>query len=485
MNKYVVLSGLIIAIAVSFVWFFITSTSAPFQSLFPIENYDQHLSHWIKPTDNHYDTLLLSKEKQALRYADWKRRYYGELSPWDLSHINTIIAQVSPQDVKSEMLKNLEKFSNKNKPARHIGYGVNFRPLKSEWIEGLQRNANLPQFDSLTLDPSRRAIAITNTNGRELPTDDVHFYHYSFAGEGYPFDNLQYAVVWAGTPLYVLGETLARDWVLVQTPNFRAWVKSSDIAKVDEAFITEWRRAATKPLIGITATKISIVDDESNVFWNSGYIGMVFPGEKYPNAWRILIPVRDERGQAHIHYARVPENQATAMPLPASPRQVVAILDNLIGRPYGWGGLYFYNDCASELKNLFTPFGLWLPIHSSDQVNPQLYSVKIKNLSEADQQTRQQFLMNEAPPFMTVIYVKGHVMLYLGTYANPDDPKHHPVPLSYQTVWGEEPKNPPPGKDRRSIIGGAVLLPLIPIYPEDPTLTSDLAEEEFVVGYFD
>ena len=68
--------------------------------------------------------------------------------------------------------------------------------------------------------------------------------------------------------------------------------------------------------------------------------------------------------------------------------------------------------------------------------------MKIKDLSKADQNTRLQFLINEAPPFMTVIYVKGHVMLYLGTYPNPDDPKQHPVPLSYQNVWGEEPKNP-------------------------------------------
>ena len=184
-------------------------------------------------------------------------------------------------DVKSSVQKNLEKFSNENKSARHIGYGVNFRPLTAEWIERLRKNCDLTQFDSLSMDPSiRRAIAIANTNGRELPTDEVHFYQSTFAGEGYPFDNLQYAVVWAGTPLYVLGETLARDWVLVQTPNFRAWVKSTDIAKVNDAFIAHWRKAATKPLVAITNTQVPIVDEESKIFWNSAYIGMVFPGEK-------------------------------------------------------------------------------------------------------------------------------------------------------------------------------------------------------------
>lgn len=29
--------------------------------------------------------------------------------------------------------------------------------------------------------------------------------------------------------------------------------------------------------------------------------------------------------------------------------------------------MYFYNDCTAELKNLFTPFGIWLPRNSGAQ----------------------------------------------------------------------------------------------------------------------
>ena len=54
-----------------------------------------------------------------------------------------------------------------------------------------------------------------------------------------------------------------------------------------------------------------------------------------------MIPVRDEQGQAQIHYARIAENQATGMPLLASPHQLIAILENLIGRPYGWAVSFF------------------------------------------------------------------------------------------------------------------------------------------------
>ena len=32
-----------------------------------------------------------------------------------------------------------------------------------------------------------------------------------------------------------------------------------------------------------------------------------------------------------------------------------------MGCPYGWGGMYFYNNCSAELKSLFTPFGFGYP----------------------------------------------------------------------------------------------------------------------------
>jgi hypothetical protein len=477
------LSTLALVLCFGAIWFYTRHSFMPFISLFPIEHYSQHLSEWIKPSDPHYEQLLLTKEKQDARVLDWQRRHYGEISPWDLTHVKEIISYAPPSDVKTSIIRNLEEYSNVNKSARKLGYGANFRLLPPTWIERLQTQTNLTQFDSLTMNSSRRAITIVNTNGRDLPTNEAHFYHYTFAGEGYPFDNLQYAHVWAGTPVYVLGETLARDWVLVQTPDFRVWLRSSDIAYVDDSFISRWRQAATEQLIALTDTQIPIIDEDSKLFWSSGYIGMAFPGKQQDQFWRIMIPVRDEHGLAQIHYAMLAADQASSMPITATPHHFVEVLGKLMGRPYGWGGLYFYNDCASELKNLFTPFGLWLPIHSSDQVDPKIYPIKVKDLSKSDRETRLKYLMSEGHPFMTVVYVGGHVILYLGTYPNPDDPQHRPVALSYQNVWAMEPNNAPPGQERRSIIGGAVLLPTLPYYPEDPGLSSDVDDDFFILGY--
>ena len=34
---------------------------------------------------------------------------------------------------------------------------------------------------------------------------------------------------------------------------------------------------------------------------------------------------------------------------------------------YGWGGLYGQRDCSSMLRDLYAPFGIWLPRNSSRQ----------------------------------------------------------------------------------------------------------------------
>ena len=210
---------------------------------------------------------------------------------------------------------------------------------------------------------------------------------------------------------------------------------------------------------------------------------MVFPGEKQRNGWHILLPVRDEQGRARIHHATIPTSAASAMPVITSSREFVTLISKLIHRPYGWGGMYFYNDCASELKNLFTPFGVWLPAHSSEQINPHSYPVKIVDLSKSSRDARLQFLSREGLPFLTIINDGEHVLLYLGTYANPDDPKHLPVALSYQNVWGLHPRNPAPGKDHRSVIGGSVLLPILPFYPEDRGAASDADYNVFIAVF--
>lgn len=453
-------------------------------SLFPLEKYNQKIADWLSPSDPGYTKPLLTPTQQAIRKAELYRHYFGKESPWNADYINLLFSQPAPQDLQSLEAKKINSFTNQNQPADKIGYGANFRPYTEQWLTKIKNNVGLKQFSAQQYKPARRAIAITNIQARLLPTDEPYFYSYKIAGEGYPFDNIQAAVIWAGTPLYVLGETVDHAWSMVLTPGFIAWVKSTDIAKVSVNFVTEWMKVAQLNIAAIAATQIPIVDNENNEFRFSGYIGMLLPAIKNSKDITLLIPVVDEKRQAHIHHAKLAMPYAVLAPLLPTPQHLANIMQHLLGRTYGWGSMYFYNDCSAELKNIYSVFGIWLPVHSSNQVDPQQVLGKAIDLSNSqpDGMARSAYLMAHGHPWMTVIYIGGHVLDYIGKYSNPNDSTHRIVPLSYQNMWG---LRAVPGIARRVVIGQSVLLPLLTSYPEDPTLLSELNQKTFKLFYLD
>lgn len=172
-------------------------------SLFPIENYDQNISHWIKPSDADYDKPLLTPKQQEIRKDELYQHYFGTKSPWSPDYINLIFSQTSPNDLQSAEHEKINSFDNEEHSDVYIQYGSNFRPHTEQWINKIENNMNLPQFIGRHYEQTRRGITVENLQGRDLPTDDVSFYSYQLAGEGYPFDNLQASTIWAGTPIYI------------------------------------------------------------------------------------------------------------------------------------------------------------------------------------------------------------------------------------------------------------------------------------------
>ncbi len=436
-------------------------------SVFPLTHYDQNLSNFIKPNDADYDTPLLSAEAQLKRLSIFYNRTFGESSPWNADYINRIIQEPAPNDLASIERNIIADFNNTHHSGTSIQYGENFRPHTEAWINEIADNINASQFMNPSYHANQRGIAIDNLHARALPTDDVSFYSHTLAGQGYPFDNLQMSALWAGTPVYILGETRDHEWMLVISPDYVAWVKANGIAYVDEPFIKTWSAAARKKMAAITQTKTAITDERQH-FILSTYVGSVFPATESENGIKLMIPVADNDRQAMIKSSVVSREAAAIMPLTATPHHFATIMRTLIGRPYGWGGLYFYNDCSAELKSLFAPFGIWLPRHSSDQV----YVGKIADLTNATPPERIDYLQKNGRKFLSLIYIGGHVVLYVG---------NAPMPMTYQNMWGLSPKP----AIRRAVIGQSVLLPLLGVYPEDTSLTSQAAKKYFQVSYLD
>ena len=449
-------------------------------SLFPMAAYDQDVDHWIPPSAPDYDRPFLSPEQQHVHFEALFARYFGSdpdaPSPWNSSYIERRVYRQGGIDIADLQRRRISWFDNRMQNARHIGYGENFRPHTEAWIDAIARNMDLNQFTSgAEYHATQRAIAASNLLVRELPTLDPSFYNHRLAGEGYPFDNLQISAVRPGTPLYILGQSRDGAWRYVQTPDVQGWVSSEQVALVDPQFVDMWRAAARRAL-GVVLVAMAPVRDSQGVFRFGAPAGTLLPlapsnvGGSEPDQHQILIPARDLDGHAVIRYAQLSDQQLSTAPLSATPRHLALLLKTLIGRPYGWGNSGLYNDCSSELQSIFAVFGVWLPRHSSSQMS----AGSTVDLAAASTTQRLDYLTQHGAPMRTLVYIGGHVMLYLGNTTR----GQQVVPLVYQDIWGLRPAD----DSRRAVIGGSVILPLLAQMPEDTTLESLAGKSIFQVS---
>lgn len=448
-------------------------------SLFPLDNYSQDADKWLPPDAPDANIPVLSAQQQQIYMQEFLKHYFGDLSPWNASFINSVLNKPSPHD-----LFTIEQHAfDSLKYSEEGNFGENYRSYSIAWFDTILNNMDLAQLKRRTsFESNRRAIATNNLLVRILPTSEVVFTGLGRAGSGYPFDNVQVSAIWAGTPLYILGISQDQSWLFVQSPSVIGWVPNNDIAYTNDAFIQKWTAMAKNKLVAIGRTQLPInVYDSTAVekgrrFTFNTYIGSVFPSSKSVSYYQgqqwhwLYVPMSDGNKNAFIRRVPIKDQDVVVMPLSPTPNNFSRIIKQMQSRPYGWGNSYLYNDCSAELKSLLTPFGIWLPRHSSDQLS----AGETFDLSNKSMEERLLFLQNSAQKLTTLVYIGGHIFLYIGN-------KTDGTPMTYQNIWGLS----PPDRSRRAVIGQSVFFPLLRQYPEDPNLVPLVNYKIFKVSFLD
>lgn len=165
---------------------------------------------------------------------------------------------------------------------------------------------------------------------------------------------------------------------------------------------------------------------------------------------RLGVPVRGANGTAELHSVVLARSDAARMPLALTSRNVATIADAMHGQLYGWGGMFENRDCSSTMRDLFAAFGLWLPRNSNQQAQVgQLIALDKLGPDEKIRSIRRTGL-----PFLSLIWLQGHIGLYLGT-----DPTGQPLML--HNMWGVR-TDMPQGGQGRAIVGRLVISTLHP-----------------------
>ncbi len=322
------------------------------------------------------------------------------------------------------------------------GYGENLRPRPASWTQALVAAMDTGRF------PGRADCGITVRNSalRVMPTAKPFFYDPRDAGEGYPFDYFQNSAVWAGTPVFISHQSTDGAWVFVEAAFAAGWIPAHDVALVDDAFVERYTGA---PLTAVLRDDTPLMSPTGEYFCTA-HVGALFPrAEENAPTTAVLVPARRPDGRALLLQALLPGDAAAPFPLPLSPAGVAAVAKALGGQLYGWGGMYENRDCSAMARDLFAPFGIWLPRNSKPQAR-QGRVVDIENLSPKD---REQALLREGIPFRTLVGMPGHVMLYLG--------ERDGRAMVFHNIWGLRTLDAA-GNTGRQIIGAAVITSLAP-----------------------
>ena len=290
-------------------------------------------------------------------------------------------------------------------------YGENYQKIKTIWFNTMIDKSNMDAFDTL----GKKAITIKNSHLKVFPSLKPMFKNYQSAGEGFPFDYNQNTSIKINSPLYVSHYSKDKAWVYVTSSYSAGWISFLDIAFVDDTLATKIRESDS--LYITTKDKTPIY--KNGLFKEYTSIGTVFPYRKN----KLVSVIRDNNAKGYLSYIDSNTN-ISPFPLPFNEKNVSSIINNMLGQKYGWGGLYNNRDCSLLTKDYFRVFGIEIERNSFGQTKSGTY-IPADTLSDKE---KLQFIKQKAIPFLSLIYIKGHIGLYLGTYND--------TPLMFHATWG-------------------------------------------------
>jgi len=293
-------------------------------------------------------------------------------------------------------------------------YTISGKSIKKKWFRYQIKNSNMKSYQSI----NRSAITIRHTDLKLFPSKRGIYYHPRRTGEGFPFDYNQNSSLSINTPLIVSHYSKDKKWVFVKSGYAFGWLPIQDIA-----FATAW----FKKKFENNNYTISIKDNlyiKDNSLKTIVKLGTLFPFDSKKR--RYIFAKKNGKGYAQLGYINLSnKNFLASKPLSFTAKNIAKIAKEFIREPYGWGGKLYARDCSSFTRDFFAPFGIFLRRNSVQQ----LYDgKKIISLRYMSHKKKRETILKYGKPFRTLLFVKGHIALYIGQLRG--------EPIIMHNYWG-------------------------------------------------
>jgi hypothetical protein len=286
-------------------------------------------------------------------------------------------------------------------------------------------------------------MTVRETDVRVLPTVEIAME----AKDDYEFDYFQMSLLSLGTPLAVLHKSRDGRWSYVVTPYVSGWVRSQDIAVAKGRFEIARYLGAVDFLV-VAGPWAQIYSDRGL----TRYAGRLRLGSRLPvtkragGVFEVSVPTRRFDGSlAFMHgYVDAAAGVSRGYP-PYSQENVFETAFSMLGRRYGWGGMYGFWDCSSYVRDVFGVFGFVLPRNSTSQSK---VGVAVGVFDKETGVEEKYEVLKKAPPGITILRLPGHVMIYIGQV----DGRHYAI----HDTWGYRIRGPL-GRSKLKSVGRVVI----------------------------
>jgi hypothetical protein len=317
------------------------------------------------------------------------------------------VAKIGPNYSGKELSSFLEKelkglFLNKL-------FDRNAKRINSSFLRAIREEIN---FSAIPVKINVRYGFIRHyADQRILPTEEALF---SQPGD-VEFDELQNSSLDIGTPLAVLHESKDGLWIYVHSPASSGWVRKDRVVVCTFAELKSYLEK--EPFVVVTNAKADIfLDPGLTQYFDYVRMGVRFPVKKdiNPGVIQISIPFQIDGGKFNKRNAYMRKEDINSGYLLYTPRNIIQQAFKLLNAPYGWGGMNGEQDCSSFLQEIFSTVGIYLPRNSQAQckVGKQLGALTEKTNSASKLLILDKLAIGGA----TILQLKGHILLYLGSY---------------------------------------------------------------------
>ena len=341
-------------------------------------------------------TVTLAPRQEELLLRQFQEQYF---SPWSAATPRFSAALVG------ERYRQL---------AAGTWYGENRQRVDPERLHRLVALTDWNHFPSM----HRPGVVVKPALLRILPTIQPLYE----SPEDFPFDHLQFAEIKPQEPACILHASLDGAWIYLETSTVSGWVQPDAVAFVEREAQQYLRHTAPLVIVRDFAT----VRSEGGSFLAQAKIGTLYPliGEETDH-WLVEAARADADQQIFFTRAHIAKADGRPHPLPFTPANLALIGNELLKTLYGWGEVFRDRDCSASTRDFFLAFGLWLPRNSRQQINAGPF-LPLNGLSAGD---KERTIREQGIPFRTLLYLTGHIMLYVG----PSKGK----PLVLHTIWGQ------------------------------------------------